>query len=253
MDALKIEYLSPSDLKPYRGNARKHEEADLSTIRASIQEFGFLDPIGIWGPNNIIVEGHGRQKVALELHMDSVPCIRLDELTDEQRRAYALAHNRTAEMSDWDKLRLESELADLELDFDMTQFGFDMLSAEEEEETQQEKYTKKTEIPQYEPKDTNYTVDQLYDVTKVNELIYAIDQSAASEEEKKFLRVAAYRHAVIEFDRVADYYATASKDVQALMEKSALVIIDFENAIANGYTTLRKALDDMMETDIYAD
>ena len=135
MEELKIVYLPPGELTPYEHNARKHAEEDLATIRASVEQFGFLDPIGIWGEKNIIVEGHGRQLVAIEKGMDKVPCIRLDELTDEQRRAYALAHNKTAEMSGWDFTELEAELAELELDFDMSDFGFDMPGESEEPET----------------------------------------------------------------------------------------------------------------------
>lgn len=121
---LQIIYLSPDELTPYEGNARKHAEDDLATIRASIEEFGFRDPIGIWGKDNLIVEGHGRQIVALELGLEKVPCIRLDDMTDEQRKAYALAHNKTAEMSGWDFTRLEEELAELENEFNMSDFGF---------------------------------------------------------------------------------------------------------------------------------
>lgn len=124
MEDLKIVYLPPGKLKPYEKNARRHAEEDLATIRASIEQFGFRDPIGIWGKDNIIVEGHGRQLVALELGMDKVPCIRLDDMTDEERRAYALAHNKTTEMSGWDFTMLEAELSELEMDFDMSGFGF---------------------------------------------------------------------------------------------------------------------------------
>lgn len=121
-------------LKPYEKNARKHQEADLSTIKASITEFGMSDPIGVWGKDNIIVEGHGRYLACKELGIEEVPVIHLDHLTDEQRRAYALAHNKTAEMSEWDFDLLGDELADI-LDIDMSDFGFD-LSEDEEEETE---------------------------------------------------------------------------------------------------------------------
>ena len=131
---LKIEYLTLDKLKPYEKNARKHQEADLSTIKASISEFGMSDPIGVWGKDNIIVEGHGRYLACKELGIDKVPVIHLDHLTDEQRRAYALAHNKTAEMSEWDFDLLGGELADI-LDIDMSDFGFD-LSEDEEEETE---------------------------------------------------------------------------------------------------------------------
>ena len=122
-------------LKPYEKNARKHQEADLSTIKASISEFGMSDPIGVWGKDNIIVEGHGRYLACKELGIDNVPVIHLDHLTDEQRRAYALAHNKTAEMSEWDFDLLGDELADI-FDIDMTDFGFDFAEDEEEEEVE---------------------------------------------------------------------------------------------------------------------
>ena len=134
---LEIEYIKIENLKPYEKNARKHQKEDVETIKASIKEFGMCDPIGIWGENNIIVEGHGRLMALKELGYEEVPCIRLDFLSDEQRRAYALAHNKTAEMSDWDFDLLDSELDNI-LDIDMTEFGFDM--EEEEPEVTEDDY-----------------------------------------------------------------------------------------------------------------
>ena len=127
---LKIEYLPVGSLKPYEKNARKHEDADVQTIVASIKEFGFDDPIGVWGEDNLIVEGHGRLMAAKKLGMETVPVIHLDHLTDEQRRAYALAHNKTAEMSEWDFDILGDELDDI-FDIDMSDFGFDIDLEEE--------------------------------------------------------------------------------------------------------------------------
>lgn len=128
---LKIEYIQLRDLTPYENNARKHEKADLQTIENSIDEFGMCDPIGIWGKQNIIVEGHGRLLALQELGYEEAPCIRLDHLTDEQRRAYALAHNKTSEMSQWDFDKLEAELAKLdELGVAMDGFGFEGLDGD---------------------------------------------------------------------------------------------------------------------------
>ena len=134
MQELKIEYLTLDKLKPYDKNARKHQEADLSTIKASITEFGMSDPIGVWGKDNTIVEGHGRYLACKELGIDNVPVIHLDHLTDEQRRAYALAHNKTAEMSEWNFDLLGEELDGI-FDIDMSDFGFD-LSEEEDAQTE---------------------------------------------------------------------------------------------------------------------
>lgn len=116
MNELKIEYLSPDELTPYENNTRKHAPDDIDSIKQSIRENGFDDPIGIWGDKNIIVEGHGRQIAALEMGLDKVPVIRLDHLTDAQRRKYAIQHNRTAEKSAWDFTTLEEEIARLQLD-----------------------------------------------------------------------------------------------------------------------------------------
>lgn len=124
---LKIEYLPVDSLTPYEGNARKHSPDDIESIKISIQNDGFNDPIGIWGKDNLIVEGHGRQLAAKELGMETVPCIRLDHLTEEQRKEYAIRHNRTAELSAWDFRKLEEELASLEIqEIDMSDLKFDM-------------------------------------------------------------------------------------------------------------------------------
>jgi DNA modification methylase len=122
---MKTEMIKVKDLKPYEKNARKHEAADVAAIAESIKAFGFRDPVGVWGPQNVIVEGHGRVLAAKQLGITEVPCIRLDDLTDEQRRAYALAHNRTAELSTWDAEVLPLELEDCP-SYDMTDFGFDL-------------------------------------------------------------------------------------------------------------------------------
>lgn len=129
---LKIEMLPVEALQEYEGNARQHGETDIKAIKASIEKFGFNDPIGIW-KNNIIVEGHGRLMAAKALGMTEVPCIRLDHLTDEERRAYALAHNRTAELSEWDLPQLDLELLGIK-SIDMSAFGLQMTETEEEAE-----------------------------------------------------------------------------------------------------------------------
>jgi ParB-like chromosome segregation protein Spo0J len=84
---LKVEYIPISELKPYDKNAKIHTPEQIEQIKESIQEFGMNDPIGIWGKDNLIVEGHGRLIACKELNMSEVPVIRLDDLTDEQRKA----------------------------------------------------------------------------------------------------------------------------------------------------------------------
>lgn len=134
---LSIFYLPITELTPYSKNTRKHAEKDVRNIKKSIEEYGMNDPIGIWSDKNIIVEGHGRFEACKQLGMTEVPCIRLDHLTDKQRREYAIAHNATAELSEWDFDILAEEILDLDLDdFD---FGFDF-DTEEETETTEDDY-----------------------------------------------------------------------------------------------------------------
>lgn len=125
MDKLQIEYLPIEKLKPYDKNARLHTDSDVNAIKNSIEQFGFNDPIGIWGKDNTIVEGHGRLIAAKKLGYKEVPIIRLDKLTDDERKAYTLVHNRSAELSQWSTDLLDSELDDLNDLFDMSDFGFD--------------------------------------------------------------------------------------------------------------------------------
>ena len=242
---LKIEYLPVGSLKPYEKNARKHQDADVQTIVASIKEFGFDDPIGVWGEDNLIVEGHGRLMAAKKLGMETVPVIHLDHLTDEQRRAYALAHNKTAEMSEWDFDLLGEEIDGI-FDIDMSDFGF---NAETDDNENEGEYTKKTDIPQYDVQGDDVSLEQLVDREKALALIEEIEGSNVSEEEKRFLKLAARRHYVFNYKKIAEYYASASEEMQELMEMSALVIIDYNNAIANGYIKLSKKLEELRVGD----
>lgn len=121
----------------------------------------------------------------------------------------------------------------------------DVFDVEETEE--EKKYTTKVGVPQYLPSSVCPRLDECYGLNKYNELMYKINQSNVTEEEKKFLKFAATRHIVFTYSKVADYYAHASKEMQELMEQSALVIIDFEDAIANGYVKLSKNIKDIMD------
>ena len=91
----------------------------LVKLQKSISKYEMIDPVGIWGKDNTIVEGHGRVLACKQLGIDKVPCIRLDHLTDEQRREYAIVHNKSQELALYDFDNLADELADLDLsDFD---------------------------------------------------------------------------------------------------------------------------------------
>jgi len=120
---MKIEDIKLADLVPYEHNPRKNDKS-VDKVAASIKEFGFKAPIVI-DKNNVIVCGHTRYKAAKKLGLDTVPCIRADDLTDEQIKAYRLADNKVGEDSEWDFDKLDDELKDI-FDIDMGEFGFDL-------------------------------------------------------------------------------------------------------------------------------
>ena len=123
MDVIEVNL---SDLKPYERNPRNNDDA-VAAVAKSIEHFGFKVPI-IIDKDNIIVAGHTRMKAAMILGLEKVPCIVADDLSEEQIKAFRLADNKVAELASWDFSELEKELdelKDMELDFDMSEFGFD--------------------------------------------------------------------------------------------------------------------------------
>ena len=113
-------------LKPYENNARTHSDKQVEKIARSIEEFGFINPVLI-DSNYGIIAGHGRVEGAKALGMEEVPCLFIEDLTDEQKRAYIIADNKLALDAGWDKELLLFELEELkDLDFDISLTGFDM-------------------------------------------------------------------------------------------------------------------------------
>lgn len=126
--------LKLSDITPYENNPRNNDEA-VEPVLESIKEFGFKVPI-IIDKNNVIVAGHTRYKAAKKLKLKSVPCIRADDLTEEQIRAFRLADNKVSEFAKWDNQLLNIELD--EIDLNMSLFGFEFVEEEEKEEVEVE-------------------------------------------------------------------------------------------------------------------
>lgn len=106
----------------------------------------------------------------------------------------------------------------------------------------QSKYTNKVETPIYEPKNKKPHILELVDVEKTKRLIREISKSNLDDFEKRFLIEAAHRHSVFNYSKIADYYAHASAEMQDLMEKSALVIIDYDKSIEYGFTHLQEEI-----------
>lgn len=109
------------------------------------------------------------------------------------------------------------------------------------------KYSRAVKIPQYEPSKIAPHLEELCDKRRYTELLRHINTSDIPEDVKEFLRFGAARHLVFNYAKIADYYAHADKEVQELMEESALVIIDLDDAIANGYVKLNTRMKELIE------
>ena len=125
---MKIENISIDKIKPYENNPRNNDNA-VDAVAKSIKEFGFKVPIVI-DENNVIITGHTRLKASQQLGLKTVPCIRADDLSDEQVKAFRLADNKVSELATWDEGKLDLELENINLD--MSDFGFDIPDIETE-------------------------------------------------------------------------------------------------------------------------
>lgn len=137
MPKLEITYRKIDEIKPYENNPRVNEGA-VGKVAASIEEFGFKNPIIIDG-NNTIIAGHTRYKAAISLELEKVPTIKVENLTKEQARAFRIADNRTTDSAFWDDELLNEIILELktEMNYDLTDFGFEAI---EEEDIFEEEY-----------------------------------------------------------------------------------------------------------------
>lgn len=247
---MNIVYKKVDDLVPYENNPRNNDEA-VDYVANSIKEFGFKVPVVV-DKDNVVVAGHTRLKACEKLGITEVPCIVADDLTEDQIKAFRIADNKVSEYATWDEEKLSQELSDIMLD--MTEFGDDLFSDDdtmevELDDEEENPYSQEKHVPQYEPTGDFVDIMDLIDDEKTNELIREIKDSNVSDDEKNFLIKAAYRHLVFNYSKIADYYSNASEEMQILMEKSALVIIDMDDAIANGYVKLTKVVKDLIAED----
>lgn len=130
MEELNIVYKPIKELKPYKKNAKKHSKEQVEQIANSIKEFGFTQPV-IIDKHNSVVAGHGRILGAKKAGLKQVPTVCLEDLTEEQIKAYRLVDNKLNE-SEWEYSLLDEELENLTEDIDMSLFGFEFDEIEEE-------------------------------------------------------------------------------------------------------------------------
>lgn len=241
------------DLKEFESEEK--EQAFVKLIKERGVRFAFIVYTDRWD-KSWMVAGNGRKKLFLKYD------IRNEDLKYEfpVMQVYAKSKKDAArlileESSKWHKETQEGmkefmEAYSIDLDFvlestTMEDFGIEFEGMEgyegsggSGEGSSENNYSKKIEAPTYEPKNEKPLAEDLYKEEKTNSLSEEIESLEIPEDEKEFLLKAAQRHRVFNYEKIADYYAHSSKEVQRVMENSALVIIDFDKAIENGYVQL---------------
>ena len=230
---MKITLIEINNLNPAEYNPRQISNKQYEDLKASIDKFGLVDPI-IINSDNTVIGGHQRLKVLRELGAKKIPTVRVN-LSKEDERELNIRLNKSGGEWDMDVLANEFDIVDLkEWGFKDIELGFNI------DKIENDPYTRKIEAPTYEPKGIKPKVSELYNEDKGFELLEKIRKSNVSKAEKEFLTIASFRHVVFDYSKIAEYYAQSNKEMQELMEDSALVIIDFEKAIENGYVKLTK-------------
>lgn len=230
-----------TELKENPDNPRTIDKGKFEKLKTSITDFPkmmVLRPI-ITDDDGMILGGNMRLKALRDLGFDKIPddwVKKASDLTEDERKEFIIKDNVGFGEWDWDVLANEwnpEELAEWGL---VVPDYFDP-------------YTHKVETPEYKPSENKPEVNSLYDEKRYVELLEEIETAEIPEEEKTFLKVAALRHIVFDYSAIADFYAHSDKKTQHLFERSALVILDFEKAIREGFVDLTKRINNLYSGD----
>lgn len=271
-----------SDLKPNPKNPRTATKEKIELLKRTLAEFGDLGGVVFNRKTKRLVGGHQRTKAIpagtlihiekqhkkptkagtvatgfLELNGERLSYREVDWDETKEKAANIAANKGVGE---WDFEGLKNWLSEIDefgFDLDLTLFDAEERAAIFDDEDsvsggtpdKADLYTKKIVAPIYEPKGEKPKPVELYDKKKAEALLTAIEKVKTPEDVKAFLRVAANRHVVFDYAKIAEFYAHASKEVQELMEDSALVIIDFDKAIENGFVQLSEEIADAYRAD----
>lgn len=284
MGMMRLEDLTPNPMNP-KGHS-------LDTIDASVGRFGYVEPIVLDERTGFLISGHGRREtlLAMKERGESAPeGVQVDtdggwrvpvsrgwrSRTDTEAAAALIALNRTTELGGWvddalldilDTLTEEEDgLAGVGFEHDEVDDLRERLQALADGEDPDgagstgepgtdlgETYTMKTDVPQYQITGEAPEVTALVDSEKTDALVAGILAAGVPDEVQAFLVAGAQRHLVFDYAAIAEFYAQAEPEVQALMEESALVILDVDDAIKHGFAKFGERLQALFEVDLAA-
>ncbi len=247
--------ISINEVKPHPRNVR---QGDVGAISESLRLHGQYRPITYQKSTGRILAGNHTWKAAKALGWTEINASAI-ECDDEQALRILLIDNRTSDLADYDTAELAAILQELEATsgkLDGTGYDGDALdeimkdvASQKEMEDQLNAYTQIIRVPQYEIVGEQPPIHELFDNSKYLDLVQEINKSKIPDDIKEFLRLAATRHIVFTYSKIAEFYPHQNNKVQELMERSVLVIIDSDDAIANGYATFAKTMTDLLRQD----
>jgi hypothetical protein len=229
-------------------NARKHGEKNLAAIKSSLQRFGQQKPIVV-DANGVVRAGNGTLAAAKALGWKEISIVR-SPLSGSEATAYAIADNRTSELAEWDDDVLSQTLAALQIEDEelAASTGFDPKEIDSlTGKSEESQYTAKVRIPIYEITGEKPQLSQLVNRDVYDKMLSKINAFDGPDDVKQFLRFAATRHIVFDYAKIAEYFAHSDQPLQAMMEESALVIIDIDKAIENGFVRMNSEIESMLK------
>ncbi len=227
----KIEKRKISDLKGFKKNPRKFTEKGLKDLKKSLENLGDANIITI-NSDNTILGGHARIQVMKELGYKEVDVKVPDRLLNEKEAEETCIRLNANTAGEWD--------FDLLNDFDssdLSEWGLNIIETPDNIES---KYTRKVDIPIYEIKGEEPTINEMIDTSKADKLIEKINKLNIKKETKDFLIKTATRLYEFNYSNIAEFYCHQNKEVQEIMEELALVLIDLNKAVENGYVQLNE-------------
>jgi hypothetical protein len=236
-------------------NARKHSSKNLKAIASSLEKFGQRKPVVVH--NGVIIAGNGTVEAARMIDWTEITITEVPSDWDiATAKAFAIADNRTAELAEWDTPVLVEQLLEMEDEgYNLKEFGFDdgiMETLQKDIDDAaglQQTYSNKMNIPQYEVVGEEPPLTELFNSSKSDNLKQQVLDAKLPDDLKDFLLIAANRHVVFDYQKIAEFYPHQPAEIQQLMEESALVLIDAEDAIRNGYANFLTTIEQLEELD----
>lgn len=237
---------------PNPDNPNDHSKEQIDQFAKILEWQGQRKPIVISNQSGFIVTGHGTLMAAMKSGAKEIAVDFQDFDSEAQEYAHVVADNALALQSALDKSKINEKFIDFGPDLDLDMLGFNDFKIDlceiDTGANKENIYSENIKSPTYTPqKDAPPPLAELFDTTKYFELLKNIKEKNPPEGVRLFLELAAARHIVFNYENIAEFYCHQNIDVQCLMEKSALVIIDFNKAIEEGFVKLTSEIQETMD------